>query len=482
MASNRQQALDAGTLIDGFEIRSVIGTGGFGVTYHAFDTSLERSVAIKEYCPQGVAARVPGTTTLRAVVAEAEAAFNYGLTRFLDEARTLAKFQHPSIVRVHRFLEANGTGYLIMDFEQGKTLWDVLRLDAPLDEAAVLALLIPLLEGLEVVHEQSFLHRDIKPANVLMRAKGAPVLLDFGAARLAMEQQSGHMTVMLTPGYAPIEQYSATDQQGPWTDLYALGGTAYHCMIGRAPMAATERVARLHSDQADEVNERLQDAAGRYSASLIETARWMMEPIAKRRPKNAQQVLQELRTIEHARGTTSHTASAHKTPLRADFEATPALTQALQNTLEKHAGTIARKVVPRAINTAASYDDLVNYLAGFVLNPQQQIEFRERAANLPVRSSEAATKIYQHDTAESAARSKSPYTRTGSEEAGTATSLRAEVVTNAHGHLAQYVGPIAAVLIEEAVAQTTDISRFHALLADEIDDPSDRRKFLAAVQ
>ena len=203
MASNRQQALDVGTLIDGFEIRSVIGTGGFGVTYHAFDTSLERSVAIKEYCPQGIAARVPGATTLRAVAVEAEEAFNYGLTRFLDEARTLAKFQHPSIVHVHRFLEANGTGYLIMDFEQGKTLWDVLRHDAPIDEASVLALLIPLLEGLEVVHEQSFLHRDIKPANVLMRAKGAPVLLDFGAARLAMEQQSLHMTVMLTPGYAP---------------------------------------------------------------------------------------------------------------------------------------------------------------------------------------------------------------------------------------------------------------------------------------
>jgi serine/threonine protein kinase len=272
MASNRQQALDAGTLINGFEIRSVIGTGGFGVTYHAFDTSLERSVAIKGYCPQGIAARVPGNTTLRAVALEAEDAFNYGLTRFLDEARTLARFQPLSLVHVHRFLEANGTGYLIMDFEQGRTLWDVLRRDVPLDEAAVLVLLLPLFEGLRVVHGQNFWYRNIKPTDGLMRDKDAPVLLDFGAARLAMERQSGDLTVMLTPGYAPLEQYSATVQQGPWTDLYALGGTAYHCMIGHAPMAATERIARLHSGHADEVNERLQDSAGRYRTSLIETA------------------------------------------------------------------------------------------------------------------------------------------------------------------------------------------------------------------
>ena len=240
-------------------------------------------------------------------------------------------------------------------------------------------------------------------------------------------------------------------------------------------MAATERVARLHSGQADEVNERLQDAAGRYSRPLIETAQWMMEPIAKHRPRNAQQVLHELRTIERASATRSQPTSTHKTPLPADFKATPALTQALQNTLEKHAGTIARKVVPRAISTASSYDELVNHLAGFVLNPEQELEFRERAASLPVRPSEASTELYQDDAAESGARSQSPYTRTRSKEAGAATGLQAEVLTNAHGHLAQYVGPIAAVLIEEAAAQTTDATRFHALLADEIDDSARAR-------
>jgi serine/threonine protein kinase len=477
MASNRQQALGAGTLIDGFEIRKVIGTGGFGVTYQAFDTNLERAVAIKEYCPQGIASRTPGDTTLRASDPLNEDTFNYGLTRFLDEARTLAKFQHSSIVHVHRFLEANGTGYLIMDFEQGQTLWGVLRNHAPLDETAVLALLIPLLEGLQVVHAQSFLHRDIKPANVLMRDNGAPVLLDFGAARLAMEQQASALTVMLTPGYAPLEQYSATDQQGAWTDLYALGGTAYHCMIGQAPMVATERIARLHSGQPDEVNTRLQDATGRYSTQLLETVQWMMEPIAGRRPKSADQILRKLQDVAMASSTGKRTVSHLKNPSPAHFEASPALTHALQNALEKHAGRIARKVVPRAVSSAANYDELVDHLAGYVLDPESEIEFRALATELPARTSEAATLALADSQA------AAPGIATGDQEAevAAATSLPDDVLARARTHLANYVGPIAEVLVEAAAAQTTDASRFHALLADEIDDAADRSEFLAAL-
>jgi serine/threonine protein kinase len=474
MASNRQQALSAGTSIDGFEIRKVIGTGGFGVTYEAFDTSLERAVAIKEYCPQGIAAREPGNTTLCANDPSHEEVFNYGLTRFLDEARTLAKFQHPSIVHVHRFLEANGTGYLIMDFEQGQTLWSVLRRHAPLDEAAVLSLLLPLLEGLCVVHEQSFLHRDIKPANVLMRDKGGPVLLDFGAARLAMERQGGELTVMLTPGYAPLEQYSSTDQQGAWTDLYALGGTAYHCMIGQAPIAATERIARMHSTQTDDVNARLQDARGRYSAELLQTVRWMLEPVAERRPQDADQVLGELRDLQPS------THTDHNAPA-VEFEASPALTHALQNTLEKHAGRIARKVVPRAVSTASNYDELVNHLAGYVLDPEREIEFRAIATELPARASEAATHALSEQRSPNS-EVDSPGTGSGEDAAGPATSLRDDVIKKAHSHLAHYVGPIAAVLIEDAAAQASDAAQFHNLLAEEIDNPDDRGKFLAAVK
>jgi serine/threonine protein kinase len=481
MASNRQQALTAGVLIDGFEIRQVIGTGGFGVTYQAFDTSLERAVAIKEYCPQGIASRDPGDTTLRPSSNDNEEAFTYGLTRFLDEARTLAKFNHPSIVHVHRFLEANGTGYLIMDFEQGQTLWGVLRRQAPLDESAVLELLIPILEGLRVVHEQSFLHRDIKPANVLMRDQGAPVLLDFGAARLAMEQQGSELTVMLTPGYAPLEQYSSTDQQGAWTDLYALGATAYHCMIGQAPMAATERIAHLHSRQPDEVNTRLQDASGRYSTLLLETVQWMMEPIADRRPKSADAVLRELMQAQ-SEANLGSTTVAGSTSVAESFDASSALTQSLQDTLEKHAGRIARKVVPRAVSSAKNYDELVNHLAGYVLNPENEIEFRSTATQLHKQTRESATPA-PIDTGSSPSERRAAEAATRAEEsAAPATSLRDEVLSRAQTKLAMYVGPIAAVLVEEAASQTTQAEQFHALLAKEIDDPDERSEFLAAVK
>lgn len=487
MASNRHQALQSGTVIDGFEIRGIIGTGGFGVTYQAFDTSLQRAVAIKEYCPQGIAARVPGQTTLRPSDPAHEEGFNYGLTRFLDEARTLAKFQHSSIVHVHRFLEANGTGYLIMDFEQGQTLWSLLRRDAPLDEQAVLALLIPVLEGLRVVHAQSFLHRDIKPANVLVRDQGPPVLLDFGAARLAMEQQNGALTVMLTPGYAPLEQYGGTDQQGPWTDLYALGATGYHCMIGQAPMAATERIAHLHAGRPDSVSARLQDAAGRYSTQLIEIVQWMMEPIAERRPKNAFQVLREVKDADSELSVGSITGRKKgdsSTARSSSFQASPALTRALQNTLEMLAGGVARKVVPRAVSSASNYDELVDHLAGYVLDPQKQLEFRARAADLPVRASEAATQAHpEPSTADSRIDSQSPGTILGHEEpSGPTTNLRDEILTKAQTHLAHYVGPIAAVLLEEAAAQATTPAELHALLANEIDDPTERSEFLAAVK
>ena len=207
MLTNREQALPPGTLIDGFEIRRVIGTGGFGVTYLGFDTSLERPVAIKEYCPQGIAQRSPGDTTLIPGEPELEEQYTYGLTRFLDEARVLARFHHPSIVHVHRFLEANGTGYLIMDMEQGQTLWRVLRGSKTLDEESILGVLVPVLEGLEVVHSQNYMHRDIKPPNIFLRDKGAPVLLDFGSARQALEQQGNQLTVLVTgPPKAPDEE------------------------------------------------------------------------------------------------------------------------------------------------------------------------------------------------------------------------------------------------------------------------------------
>ena len=166
------EVLNSGATVDNYRIDSVLGVGGFGVTYKAFDQQLERTVAVKEYFPSGLAYRAEDGTTLRARTASGEEHYEYGLNRFLDEARTLAKFQHPSIVRVSRFIETNGTAYLVMDFEEGETLEATIIRVGRVDAHQVFALAVHILRGLGAVHDKQYLHRDIKPANVLARHHG----------------------------------------------------------------------------------------------------------------------------------------------------------------------------------------------------------------------------------------------------------------------------------------------------------------------
>jgi serine/threonine protein kinase len=233
--------LAAGTLLHSYQLISVLGQGGFGVTYLARDTKLDREVAIKEYLPTSLALREDGTMVLPRSLDLAEE-FAWGRERFLDEARTLAKLEGaPSIVRVIDFLEANGTAYTVMALIRGETLDRRLRRDRILSPAAVERLLFPLLDGLERVHEIGFLHRDIKPANIVLDRDGAPTLIDFGAARAAMAGRSEPMTAIFTPGYAAAEQF-ASASQGPWTDIYGLSATLYHAITGRAPPSAFDRV------------------------------------------------------------------------------------------------------------------------------------------------------------------------------------------------------------------------------------------------
>ncbi|MCY4605396.1 MAG: protein kinase, partial [Gemmatimonadetes bacterium] len=169
--------------------------------------------------------------------------FQWGLERFLDEARTLARFDHRHIIKVHRFFEAHGTAYIVMEYAEGETLSAYLERKGTLSEAELKGILYPLLDGLEVVHGADFLHRDIKPGNIVLRdVDGSPVLLDFGAARQAIGAKSRSVTSIVTPGYAPIEQYSSRGHQGAWTDIYALGGVCYRALTGQVPDDATDRV------------------------------------------------------------------------------------------------------------------------------------------------------------------------------------------------------------------------------------------------
>ena len=202
-------ALPQGTRIRDFEFHRVLGHGGFGMTYLGWNLALDIPVAIKEYLPGDLATR---EQDLSVVPQSSQAAsdFQWGLERFLDEARTLARFQHPNIVRVHHFFEAHSTAYIAMDYVEGETLSAYLTRKGPLQEAEIKGILYPLLSALEVVHRADFLHRDIKPGNIVLRdSDGSPVLLDFGAARQAIGAKSRSVTSIVTPGYAPIEQYSS---------------------------------------------------------------------------------------------------------------------------------------------------------------------------------------------------------------------------------------------------------------------------------
>ena len=246
-------ALPTGTRIGDFEFHRVLGHGGFGITYLGWNLALDIPVAIKEYLPADLATResdqcvVPQST-------QATADFQWGLERFIDEARILARFQHPNIVRVHHFFQANSTAYIVMEYAEGETLSDFLNRKGVLTEAELKAILHPLLDGLEVVHRADFLHRDIKPANIIIRVEDdSPVLLDFGAARLAIGAKSRSITSVVTPGYAPREQYSSRGNQGPWTDIYALGGVCYRALTAEVP---TDAVDRMIDDPLIPVSER----------------------------------------------------------------------------------------------------------------------------------------------------------------------------------------------------------------------------------
>ena len=242
MSNDHLIALPAGFRLQEYRIDQVLGQGGFGITYLATDTNLDKRVAIKEYLPSELAVRL-NDSTVRPKSSQDSDDYSWGLERFLDEAKTLARFRHENLVPVHRFFEAHSTAYMVMEYEAGESLSDYVRgQDRPLAEPALKALLEGVMSGLEVVHAAGYLHRDIKPQNIIIRPNGVPVLIDFGAARQALVRKSRNVTSIVTPGYAPLEQYTVDGNQGPWSDIYALGAVAYQVITGSAPPEATMRV------------------------------------------------------------------------------------------------------------------------------------------------------------------------------------------------------------------------------------------------
>ena len=282
VAPTEHDALPAGTRFGEFEIIRVLGVGGFGIVYLAQDHSLERQVALKEYMPASLAARGAGAMIAIRSGSFAET-YAVGLRSFINEARLLARFDHPSLVKVYRFWEDNGTASMVMPYLQGRTLRDARRAMAqPPDEAWIRGILAPLLDALELLHREGVFHRDIAPDNILLPPEASPILLDFGAARRVISDRTQSLTAILKPSYAPIEQYAemATMRQGPWTDIYALGAVLHYLLFGVPPSPAT---ARAVQPDAEQIEKRLVPGVSPRFMSMVA---WMLGVRPLERPQN----------------------------------------------------------------------------------------------------------------------------------------------------------------------------------------------------
>ena len=284
-------ALSVGMRVAEFEIKGLIGEGGFGIVYLAHDTQLGRNVALKEYMPASLASR--GSNAEVTVRSERhKETFLAGLKSFVNEARLLAQFDHHSLVKVYRFWEANSTAYMVMPYYDGVTLRDALRAkNAPPDEAWLRALLTSLVSALDVMHRAQCYHRDIAPDNILLlKDSGRPLLLDFGAARRVIGDMTQALTVILKPGYAPVEQYAEVPslKQGPWTDIYALAAVVYFAIVGKTPPPS---VGRMMSDSYVPL---ATQASGRYSPAFLRAIDHALAVRPEERPQSMQAFAAEL--------------------------------------------------------------------------------------------------------------------------------------------------------------------------------------------
>ena len=324
-AHDHKQALRQGFRLGPYRVVRVLGVGGFGITYLCEHAGLGVQVAVKEYLPNEIAVR-DGTEVHPKSAGDREG-FDWGLSRFLDEARTLARFEHPNVVRVRDCFEANNTAYIVMDYEDGEPLDALLRRHGTLTEAQLKRVLLPVADGLRQVHAAGFLHRDIKPSNIFVRRSDeSPVLLDFGSARQALGHKSRSLTAIASAGYSPPEQYEGTAPQGAWTDIYALSALCYRAITGNMPMSAPWRQSELLRAQRDPLPRLAETRTANYSPTFLDAVDWGLRLIETERPQSVDEwlpLLEGAATLRQPRDAGSkqaHQSALHPSTLRTGKE------------------------------------------------------------------------------------------------------------------------------------------------------------------
>jgi serine/threonine protein kinase len=496
-------ALPRGFSLNEYRIDSTLGVGGFGLTYLATDSNLNLKVAIKEYLPNDLALR-DADRSVRPKSDSALEAFNWGRSRFLDESRTLASFRHPNIVRVMRFFEANQTAYMVMEFVAGTSLSDWITVRRPASEAKVVGIATALLDGLEVVHRAGYLHRDIKPANVFIRDDESPVLLDFGSARAT--RGVSELTAIITPGYAPLEQYHATGNQGPWSDLYSLGAVLYWMVIGSKPV---ESVARIRQDDmlaAVQAGDR-----GLYSQELLEAIDWALTPAEEHRPQSVAQLRDALKRIRPMAGSQDPTVMADLPRQMAQPPSQPASTslaafdreavRKIEAALAGYLGPIAGVTLRAAAKNAISLAHLIEIAAREIEDSAERTVFLKRLGNLdrstPSNSASLRVDSTRHTSsapsqmapsrlapsriAPSTPMASGPATSMpprGDNSATRQVSVGAESMQAAEAVLVRQIGAVAKVVVRRAAGKARDETEFFLLVSDEIEDVAERKAFL----
>lgn len=277
-----RKALEARTELDCYRVVRLIGSGGFSLIYLARDDETQDEVAIKEYFPKRFGTRDERNQVIVSEEAKLNS-FYRGLKLFFLEARTLSRLLHPNIVKVRNCFMANGSAYLVMDYEPGKNLGTYIKKrQGGLSTNFMMTVFPPLLDALDLMHRRQHLHLDIKPGNIHLRPGGNPILLDFGAVHEFSDANDVLKAQIITPGFSPVEQYYSKGNIGPWSDVYAVGATMRTCLDGNPPPAATE----LDAGKAG-MEPAMQKFSNRYPAWLLQSIDWAMELHAGDRPQSA---------------------------------------------------------------------------------------------------------------------------------------------------------------------------------------------------